>query len=106
MNVVLNQADAGGGVLNSLNKQSQSVREKLRVLYTTQGMASHPIVAHPSVPEDIVKRVRNSFLDFSKTLQGEKLLKKIPMRQIGETTMRDYEPLLELGLDKFYVRNE
>lgn len=106
LNVVLGQAEAGGGVEKTLNKQLPAVRDKLRILYTTQGMASHPIVAHPSVPQKIVKQVQKGFLELALSEDGKKLLEKIPIKQIGVSSMADYGPLKELGLENFYVKNE
>lgn len=104
MNVALGLAEAGGGVMATFKKQSPTVRDKLRITYKTQGVAAHPFVAHPDVPSEVVRRIQDAFLQLGQSEQGKALLAKIPMKQVGATSLQDYEPLIKLGLDEFYVK--
>jgi len=106
LNVVLNKAEAGGGVLSTLNRQKPSVQDKLRILYQSRGMAPHPLMAHPRVPEMHRDKVRQAMLDMAATEKGVALLNKIPIKQAVPAQLADYLILKEWGLERFYVKNE
>lgn len=103
MNVVLGKTDAGGGVYKTFNKQPPEVQEQLRVIYETTKMAPHPIAAHPSVEAAVIIKVQKALLALGQNEQGKALLKKIPIKQIGQASLADYQPLQALGLEEFYV---
>jgi len=104
LNTALGTVEAGGGVMGTLKRQPQAVQDKLRILYKTGNVAKHPITVHPSVPKNITNKVKNAFLKLGQTEQGQALLKKIPMNEIGTTSFEDYQELIEMGLDKFYIK--
>ncbi|MCG6969439.1 MAG: phosphate/phosphite/phosphonate ABC transporter substrate-binding protein [Gammaproteobacteria bacterium] len=103
LNVLLGQADAGGGVQKTFNKQPQNVRDALKIIYQTRKVAPHPLAVHPRVPEAVKKKILESFLALGNSAQGRALLKEIPMNQIGTATMEDYDALINLGLDKYFL---
>lgn len=100
--VALNQASAGGGVQKTLARQKPEIQSLLRVLHRTTPVSPHPFAAHPRVPEDVRKRVSQALLDIGATDDGRHLLSLIPIKQIGVASMEDYQPLAELGLERFY----
>lgn len=106
LNVVLRQADAAGGVQATLDKQPAQVRDQLRVLYRTQGVPSHPIVAHPRVSAEQRRRITAAFLALGDTESGRQLLAPIPIARIGKTDFGAFEPLVKLGLKDFYVKKK
>lgn len=106
LNVVLGQADAGGGVQNTLAKQPEKVRNALKIIYETQKLAPHPVSAHPRVSQRIVEKVTNAFIALEKTTEGRRMLEAIPIKQLGVTTLNDYDPLQKLGLEKYYVESQ
>lgn len=103
LNVVLGKAAAGGGVSATLQAQPQEVRQALRVLYETERLPTHPIVAHPRVPPAVVASVREAFLAMGETEQGRAMLAGVPLLEPGPATTQDYQPLAALGLDAYYV---
>ena len=104
LNVLFNQADAGGGVQATLNAQKPEVIRKLRVLYETPRSAPHPVAAHPRVPEEDRAAFASAFLSLAEEQEGEKLLSKIPMVKVGPASMKDYEPLKAMNLERFYLK--
>lgn len=94
--------DAGGSVQKMLNEQKPEVRDGLRVIYTTRDMPSHPVAAHPRVGRAVRERIEKAFLDMAQTPEGAALLEKIPMMPLVATTMDDYLPMEDWGLDKFW----
>lgn len=95
--------DAGGGVQKVLDEQDADVRARVRVLYTTRELPSHPVAAHPRVPEPVREAVRHALLDLQKTEEGARLLAQIPMRPAVATSMADYLPMAEWGLEHYWI---
>lgn len=104
LNVVTGQAAAGGGVYKTLQKQPESVRNALKIIYKTPQVAPHPVVVHPRVDKSIQEKVREAFMKLGSTPEGRKLVAEIPIKEIGVATREDYEPLNQMGLDKYYVQ--
>ena len=105
LNVALGQADAGGGVRQTLDEQPPAVRERLRVIDKTVAVASHPMVANKRISAAVREGVRAALLDLGETADGRALLKKIPIDQVGRAAAEDYVPLQHMGLGRFYVTN-
>lgn len=106
LNVVLNQTAAGGGVEKTLDKQNKKVRDKLRVLYRTGKVASHPIAVHPRVPESISNKILDALLSLGEDDTGRKLLARIPIEKIGKASLSDYTPLVEKRLKRYTTEIE
>lgn len=104
LNVAMGLAQAGGGVMATLKRTPAKVRDKLRVLYSTQSVAAHPIVASSKVDSATVASVKQAFLKLGESPAGRDLLKRIPIKKIGSADLNDYKPLMNLGLDDFYVK--
>lgn len=96
-------AEAGGGVEKTLEEQDQPVRDALRVLYTTREMPSHPISAHPRVAKEAREKIRKALLDMAATPSGQALLAEIPLKHAVPTSMEDYLPMREWGLESYWV---
>lgn len=103
--VVGGQAAAGGGVNHSLILEPDSLRKKLRVLYSTPGTASHPLSAHPRVPPALRQAVTRAVLHMNDDDAGRLLLRNVVLSnpEIANHA-RDYAPLEQLKLEKYYVR--
>lgn len=95
--------DAGGGVRKVLDEQDAEVRERVRVLYTTREMPSHPVAAHPRVPVAAREAVRRAFLDLQSDAEGARLLAQVPMRPAIAASMADYLPMADWGLEHYWV---
>lgn len=105
LNVLLGLVQAGGGVQKTLNSQPENIRNNLRVIYKTREVAAHPFAAHSRIPEAVRNKVQTAFLAMKNTPESQQLLTQIPIRKIGQASMKDYEPLLSMGLDKYYQNN-
>jgi phosphonate transport system substrate-binding protein len=101
LNAALGTTDAAGGVMGTLGQQPPDVRKLLRVLLSTSEVAAIPLVANPSVPQDVREKVRAAFLKLGTTEAGRALLAKVPIQQVGLASMADYASLRQLGLEKF-----
>ena len=101
LNVLFNQAVAGGGVQATLNAQKPEAVRKLRVLHETARSAPHPVAVHPRVDEEDRAALAFTFLSLAEDQEGEKLVSKIPMVKVGPVSMKDYEPLKAMNLERY-----
>ena len=104
LNVVLKQADAGGGVQKTLNQQKNIIKSELQIIHRTPEVSPHPLVVHPRVSQKVKENVKNAILHLGDNEIGKALLSKIPMKKVGEARMADYTPLKKYELEKFYVK--
>jgi phosphonate transport system substrate-binding protein len=101
LQVATGQFPAGGGVEKTLQIQDKAVQDMLRVLYTTHDMPSHPITAHPRLPAKVRQAMQRALLDLAATGEGRKLLQQVPMTDAVATSVQDYLPLKNLGLEAY-----
>lgn len=102
----LGRADAAGGVMGTLKQQPQDVQDQLRVVYETERMPTHPIVAHPRVDEKVRLRVQQALLDMGANVAGQALLAGIPIKQPKGAAFEDYRGLAKLRLGDYYVAGD
>jgi len=101
LNVALGEAVAGGGVQKTLSQQSKELRDRLKVLYKTDSVPSHPVVVHSRVPDQIRQQLLSVILALGQDVAGRELLSKVPIAAVGVATLKDYQPLTEMGLERF-----
>jgi phosphonate transport system substrate-binding protein len=102
LNAALGQVDAGGGVQKTLEKQPEELRNRLRIIHRTREVTAHPFTVHPRVDTNAQQKVREALIALSDTPQGKRMLSKIPIKQIGPSTINDYQALSAWGLERFY----
>jgi phosphonate transport system substrate-binding protein len=103
--VILRKAAAGGGVNNTLQRESDDVKSDLRILYKTPGSAPHPLSAHPGAPEKIRSAIVNAILKIAEDPSSRPMLDAIQMpNPVKADYAKDYLPLEKLGLEKYIVK--
>jgi phosphonate transport system substrate-binding protein len=102
--VVTGRAAAGGGVRRTLDREPESLRVQLRILYETPETYPHPIVVHPRVPEAQRERIQKALLELRQTAETARLLKRIQIPNPTATGLQDYQELQDLGLERFVVQ--
>lgn len=102
LHVAKGLADAGGGVEKTLQEQDETIRSQLRVIYTTRACPSHPIAAHPRVPQAVRDQVRQALLALNDTPAGRELLSNIPARHLMPVRYADYRIMQQWGLEKYW----
>ena len=95
LHVAKNLVDAGGGVNISFNRQKKIIQEKLKIIYQTPEIVSHPIVFHPRVSEKNQKIIYEGLFKVIKTKRGKQLFSKVPINNLVATKIEDYR-LLEM----------
>jgi phosphonate transport system substrate-binding protein len=104
--VLTGDAAAAGVVKTTLALEPESVRQSLRVLYTTPALAPHPLAVHPRVPGAVRQRIREVLQAMAADATRKPLLKAIQMPDpVPADYERDYAGLYRLGLNR-YVVNE
>jgi phosphonate transport system substrate-binding protein len=105
--VILGEAAAGGAVNNTLEHESAEVRGRLRVLYETPGVAAHPVVAHPRVPETVRKAFSEAIFRLAADSAMAPMLAAVQLpRPVAAHYARDYQVLEKLNLGRYVVSNE
>lgn len=105
--VLLGKAAAGGGVNVTLNKEPEHLRQKLRVIYRTSGVAPHPIVAHPRISAEVRDKLERTMVGLAQDVQGRALLESTTIAQpVRADYDRDYSELEQLHLEKYYVHTD
>lgn len=102
LHVAKGLAAAGGGVEKTLQEQDASIRDQLRVIYTTRSCPSHPVAAHPRVPKNVREKVRKALLAMGKSAEGREMLQKVPVQQLIPVNYADYAVMQKWGLDKYW----
>lgn len=93
---------AGGGVYRTLGSEPDALKNQIRVLYETPGMAPHPLFAHPRVPEKVRKKMIDSILEMDNHAEGKQLLNRVKIRApIKADYQRDYASIKEIALKMY-----
>jgi phosphonate transport system substrate-binding protein len=102
--VLLGDVAAGGGVNQTFNDLPEEMRAGLRILHETANAAPHPLAAHPRVPSEFRRALRQAFIGLTETPEGRAMLKEMRMPDPIEADYdRDYRPLDSLRLEKYVV---
>ena len=100
--IALGRYPAGGGVVRTLDREPEALRNKLKIIYETPGMAPHPIALHPRVPLAVKKAFIDTVLEMQNSLEGKALLKKIKLQKpVKVDYKRDYLPIEALALKMY-----
>jgi phosphonate transport system substrate-binding protein len=74
---------------------------RLNVLYTTPGVAPHPLAAHPRVPQAAREKILAALLKLDRDPAGRKLLAEVELDNVVNADYaRDYQPLEKLHLER------
>lgn len=99
-NVASGHFEAGGGVRRTLKAVAPEVREKLRVLWSTNTFTPHAIAHHPKLKAEAVGVVLQAFLSLENDELGKKLLKGITFKGIESAKDEDWNDVRDLGLSQ------
>lgn len=101
LNVALEEVVAGGGVQKTFSRQSAELQDRLRVLYKSDTVPSHPVVVHRRVSTAVRQQLLDVLLALGQDADGRELLSKVPIAEIGTAEIKDYQRLGEMGLERF-----
>ncbi len=102
--VIMGEAAAGGGIDATLAKEPAALRNRLHVVFTTPGVAPHPLAAHPRVPRGVREKIVAALLKLDRDPAGRKLLADVELdKVVAADYVRDYLPLENLELERHTV---
>jgi phosphonate transport system substrate-binding protein len=104
--VLSGEAQAGGAIRRTLEREAPAVQDALRILYETPPAPPHPIAVHPRVPAATALRVQHVLLDLARSEAGQALLTAVDLPQPVRTDYDDYRALERLGLDRYAVQQQ
>ena len=97
-NIARGRYIAGGGVMRTFKNTSPEYRDKLRVLWKSDGYTPHAFAAHPRVPQAIVDKLQNALLKMETDPAGKALLKKIRLKGIEKGVDRERDDVRALKI--------
>lgn len=97
-NIARGRYPAGGGVLRTFKNTSPEYRDKLRVLWKSEGYTPHAFAAHPRVPKEIISRLQKILLEMDNDPLGKSLLKKIRLKGIEQGLDREWDDVRALNI--------
>jgi phosphonate transport system substrate-binding protein len=100
LNVAAQRQAAGGGVVRTLNNSDAQTRDKLRILWKSEGYTPHAIAAHPRVPHQVVKALQETLLTLDGDPQGPDILKRIMIAGFEAGADADWNDIRALRIDE------
>ena len=91
---------AGGGIPQTLEQMAPAVRNRLRVLWSSDLYTSHAFAAHPRLPRPVVDRLQQAMVSLSGDASGRALLKSMGFSAIVGARDSDWNDVRGLGIDK------
>lgn len=89
---------AGGGVVRTFNTIEQEVRDKLRILWTTEGFTPHAFAAHPRVRPEVLERVAAALTGLGEDEAGRTLLQALNFNTLERAVDRDWDDVRALNI--------
>lgn len=82
---------AGGGVEKTFESMPIDIRQKLRILWTSEGFTPHAIAAHSRVPKEVVDKIAAVLFEMDKDAKGRELLDALNFKGITPAKDDDYQ---------------
>lgn len=98
-NIARGRYSAGGGVMRTFKNASPEHRDKLRVLWKSDGYTPHAFAAHPRVPQSLVNKLQKALLDMEQSPKGKALLKKIRLKGIEKGADAEWDDVRALNIE-------
>lgn len=96
---------AAGGINLTFEEEPAEVRNALRILMETPGVAPHPLSAHPRVPVALRDSISQALLAMAGDPATRQAMDDIPWQNlVAADHDRDYRPLEQFGLEKYVVK--
>ena len=89
----------GGGVVQTLRTVDPKVRERLRILWTTEGFTPHAFAAHPRVPASVVQQLTAAMTTLDQTEPGKAQLAALGFKGLVPARDSDWDDVRGLGID-------
>lgn len=99
--VLLGKVDAGATLEGPLLTEVGDGSDQLRRIFETPPVASHPLAAHPRVPEEVRERIAAAVLALAGSAEGQRLLAGVRLAEpIRADFDRDYRSLGSVDFER------
>jgi phosphonate transport system substrate-binding protein len=88
--------DAAGGVLRTFNSLAPRIKSRLRILWTSDGVAPHAFIIHPRINATVKQRILDALLSFKQTPEGQAFYKALYMNPFVEAQDADWDNVRQL----------
>ena len=100
--VARNPKYIGGGVNNTLKRESEELKSNLKILFQTKGYPAHPFSANSNLTPEEIQNVQSSWLEIAEEPKLRSLFDAIQIKKpIVADYERDYAQLTKLGLEEY-----
>ncbi len=89
---------AGGGIIRTFNNADESVREQLRVLWTSPGYTPHAIATHPHLSPGDKGKIQQALVDIAITPEGQALLMTLKINGFERAQDTDWDDVRGLEI--------
>lgn len=79
---------ASGGVVRTLEREPEAIKQNLKIIYETPGVKPHVLMAHQRVSKQIQDKVIEATIRLNDTSSGKKMLKSL---KLVEPVKADYD---------------
>ncbi len=98
-NIARGRFAAGGGVMRTFKSTAPEYRNKLKVLWKSNGYTPHAFAVHPRVPQAVVEKLQRALLEMENDPKGKALLKKIRLKGIEKGRDQDWNDVRALNIE-------
>ena len=99
LNVARGFHPAGGGIVRTFERLQPEVRDRLRILWTTQAFPPSAFAAHPRIPVAVVERLQQAMLHLDDDAAGRAALATIGFKAIATAQDADYDAVRALHIE-------
>lgn len=99
LNVARGFHPAGGGIVRTFERLQPEVRDRLRILWTTQAFPPSAFAAHPRIPVAVVERLQQAMLHLDDDAAGRAALATIGFKAIATAQDADYDVVRALHIE-------
>lgn len=87
---------AGGGIIRTFKNIDPSIKDQLRILWTSQSFTPHAFAAHPTVPDSIVEKILTSLVGLAENQPN--LLKALKFNSLQSADDSEWDDIRSLNL--------
>lgn len=99
LNVARGFNPAGGGIVRTFERLQPEVRDRLRILWTTQAFPPSAFAAHPRISVAVVERLQQAMLHLDDDAAGRAALATIGFKAIATAQDADYDAVRALHIE-------
>ena len=98
-------APAGGGIIRTLEAMNPSIRDKIKILWISDGFTPHAFAFHPRMQENHSKLIAQAFLALNNP-QNAKLLESINFKGLESAVDSDWNDVRALDIEQNLSNNQ